>query len=103
MVEASPTAKRRSDLLSCDRLGVWAADMATASRSPDAFSQHLVHEMAGIGLHPESDVAPASSVRLPEDTAFLGKILNALVDQVLELCTDICQHLGRASKAVGLA
>jgi hypothetical protein len=103
MVETSPTAKRRSDLRSCDRLCIRVANLAAASGSLDALSEHLVHEMAGIGLHPESDLTSASAVRLPDDTAFLGKIPNALIDQVPELGTHICQDLSGANKAVGLA
>src|SRR5262249_14155840 len=71
--------------------------------SPGAFNEHLVHQMAGMGLHPESGLAAAPSVRLPDDTTLFGKILDALVNQVLELGTHVRQHLGCSNGAIGLA
>ena len=103
MVKTSPMMKRRSDLLRCHRLGAGMANPLAADGSTDAFSEHLVHKMAGIGLYPESDLTSASTVRCPDDAAFLGKIPTALVNQVPELGTDVCQHVGSAGKAVGLA
>src|ERR1700733_1504211 len=103
MVKPSPPAQGGGDLAGCDWRAVGLPDAPAVYRGIHAFGQHLVDELAGIGLRPEANLTPAPAVRGTDDAPFLGQVPHSLVDHVAELRAQICDDLGRADGPVRLA